>query len=87
MTSGSPATVLITGAAGFLGSHLCEQFLAREWRVVAVDNLLTGVAANLDQLIGDQPVICKRGDGAVGSVAHHVDAGPCARELLTDGLP
>ncbi len=50
MTSRSPATVLITGAAGFLGSHLCEQFLAREWQVVAVDNLLTGVAKNLDHL-------------------------------------
>ena len=48
----SPA-VLITGAAGFLGSHLCEHFLARDWRVLGIDNLLTGVAGNLAHLQGD----------------------------------
>ena len=49
----SPATMLITGAAGFLGSHLCDHFLAHRWRVVGVDNLLTGTARNLTHLDGD----------------------------------
>ncbi|TMB73823.1 MAG: NAD-dependent epimerase/dehydratase family protein, partial [Chloroflexi bacterium] len=46
----SSPQVLITGAAGFLGSHLCDRFLSQEWRVVGIDNLLTGVAGNLDHL-------------------------------------
>jgi dTDP-glucose 4,6-dehydratase len=51
--SGSPPTVLITGAAGFLGSHLCDYFLARDWHVVGADNLLTGAAGNLAHLADD----------------------------------
>lgn len=43
-------TAVITGGAGFIGSHLCERFIARGWRVVAVDNLITGSAKNLDGL-------------------------------------
>jgi dTDP-glucose 4,6-dehydratase len=39
---------LITGGAGFIGSHLCERFLAEGHDVVAVDNLLTGNLENLD---------------------------------------
>jgi dTDP-glucose 4,6-dehydratase len=34
--------VLITGAAGFLGSHLCERFLKEGMYVIAMDNLITG---------------------------------------------
>jgi dTDP-glucose 4,6-dehydratase len=41
---------LVTGGAGFLGSHLCDALLAEGWRVVAVDNLLTGRLANFDHL-------------------------------------
>ncbi len=41
---------LITGGAGFIGSHLCERFLAEGHHVVAVDNLITGDLANLDHL-------------------------------------
>src|SRR4051812_46454247 len=41
---------LITGGAGFIGSHLCERFLAEGHEVVAVDNLITGDLANLDRL-------------------------------------
>ncbi|HVP50956.1 MAG TPA: UDP-glucuronic acid decarboxylase family protein [Terriglobales bacterium] len=41
---------LVTGGAGFLGSHLCEALLAEGESVVAVDNLLTGRAANLAHL-------------------------------------
>ncbi|HXQ28961.1 MAG TPA: UDP-glucuronic acid decarboxylase family protein [Gemmatimonadales bacterium] len=39
--------VLVTGAAGFLGSHLCERLLAAGHRVVGLDNYVTGSAANL----------------------------------------
>jgi len=39
---------VVTGGAGFLGSHLCDALLDRGWRVVAMDNLLTGSLANLD---------------------------------------
>jgi dTDP-glucose 4,6-dehydratase len=41
---------LVTGGAGFLGSHLCDALLAESWKVVVVDNLLTGRRANLDHL-------------------------------------
>ena len=41
---------VVTGGAGFLGSHLCERLLADGWQVVCVDNLVTGTAANIAQL-------------------------------------
>ena len=43
--------VLITGGAGFLGSHLCEHFLAQGSTVIAVDNLLTGRLENIEHLL------------------------------------
>ncbi|HEX7418319.1 MAG TPA: UDP-glucuronic acid decarboxylase family protein [Thermoanaerobaculia bacterium] len=43
---------LITGGAGFLGSHLCELFLARGHEVVCIDNFITGSPANIQHLIG-----------------------------------
>ncbi|MFM7060161.1 MAG: UDP-glucuronic acid decarboxylase family protein [Actinomycetes bacterium] len=43
---------VVTGGAGFLGSHLCARLLDRGYEVVAVDNLLTGRRANLDDLAG-----------------------------------
>jgi dTDP-glucose 4,6-dehydratase len=45
--------VVITGGAGFLGSHLCERFLAEGSRVTAVDNLLTGSRDNVTHLLDD----------------------------------
>jgi len=44
------ATSLVTGGAGFLGSHLCEALLGRGQRVVCVDNLETGSLANIEHL-------------------------------------
>ena len=43
--------VLITGGAGFLGSHLCDNFLAQGARVIAVDNLITGSLENISHLM------------------------------------
>ena len=43
-------TVLITGAAGFLGSHLCDYFLSKNYKVLGVDNLITGNIKNLSHL-------------------------------------
>src|SRR5437868_2727569 len=46
------ARALITGGAGFLGSHLCELFLERGHEVICIDNLITGNPANIQHLIG-----------------------------------
>ncbi len=42
--------VLITGAAGFLGSHLCDKFIAEDFQVIAMDNLITGDLKNIAHL-------------------------------------
>ncbi|MDQ2751867.1 MAG: SDR family oxidoreductase [Bacteroidota bacterium] len=42
--------ILITGAAGFLGSHLCDRFLAEGYLVIAMDNLITGNLQNIEHL-------------------------------------
>ena len=44
--------VLITGAAGFLGSHLCDRFLKEGYHVVAMDNFITGDKKNIEHLLG-----------------------------------
>ena len=44
--------VLITGAAGFLGSHLCDKFFNEGFEVIAMDNLITGDLRNLEHLNG-----------------------------------
>ncbi len=44
--------VLVTGGAGFLGSHLCDRFLAEGHTVIAVDNLITGNTRNIAHLAG-----------------------------------
>ena len=46
--------ILITGGAGFLGSHLCEFLLGERHEVVAMDNLLTGRVENISHLIGEK---------------------------------
>jgi UDP-glucose 4-epimerase len=46
------STVLVTGGAGFIGSHLCDRLLAEGHRVVAVDDLATGRIANLGEARG-----------------------------------
>jgi dTDP-glucose 4,6-dehydratase len=42
--------ILITGAAGFIGSHLCDRFIAEDYEVIAMDNLITGKLSNIEHL-------------------------------------
>ena len=42
--------ILITGAAGFLGSHLCDRFIKEGYAVVAMDNFITGSVENIQHL-------------------------------------
>jgi len=45
--------VLITGGAGFIGSHLCDKFINEGFLVIAMDNLITGDIKNINHLIGN----------------------------------
>lgn len=45
--------VLIAGAAGFLGSHLCDRFISDGMEVLGMDNFITGSMENLEQLMGN----------------------------------
>ena len=46
-------TILITGAAGFLGSHLCDYFLSKNYKVLGIDNLITGSLKNVSHLVSN----------------------------------
>jgi len=74
----APRRAVITGGAGFIGSHLCERFLAEGYEVVCVDNLLTGRPKNVEHLF-DEPLFTFIGtdvsagigvDGPVWAVLH-----------------
>ncbi|MFY0672435.1 MAG: SDR family oxidoreductase [Bacteroidia bacterium] len=47
-------TVLITGAAGFLGSHLCDKFIGKGYKVIGMDNLITGSLNNISHLFSNE---------------------------------
>jgi len=46
--------ILITGGAGFLGSHLCDKFIGKGYDVICMDNLITGSTDNIAHLIGNE---------------------------------
>src|SRR5262245_15353325 len=70
--------VLITGGAGFIGSHLCERFLAEGHDVVCLDNFITGNPVNVQHLVGNPRFTCVRHnisnpieiDGPIDNILH-----------------
>ncbi len=54
MSKNRPRRALVTGGAGFIGSHLCRRLVDEGWAVIAFDNLLTGRVANIDALLGHE---------------------------------
>ena len=66
---------VITGGAGFIGSHLVDRFLRDGHEVVAIDNLCTGAPANLDDAVENARLTFVRADATAGlPVQGHVDA-------------
>ena len=53
MSERSAGRAVVTGGAGFLGSHICERLLADGWDVVCLDNFLTGSPANIEHLLSN----------------------------------
>ena len=47
-------TAVVTGGAGFLGSHLCDRLLKEGLKVICIDNLLTGSTNNISHLFGNE---------------------------------
>lgn len=62
MSKGRQSRALITGGAGFIGSHLTDELLRRGWAVTLVDNFSTGQEANIEHLRGEGRVSLVRGD-------------------------
>jgi dTDP-glucose 4,6-dehydratase len=75
---GRPKRAVVTGGAGFLGSHLCQGLLARGFQVLCLDNFLTGTPANIAHLLENPGFQLVRADvtqylyvaGPVGYVLH-----------------
>src|SRR3954466_6158297 len=53
MTDQARGRAVVTGGAGFLGSHICERLLNDGWEVVCIDNFLTGTPANVEHLLSN----------------------------------
>jgi dTDP-glucose 4,6-dehydratase len=63
---------VVTGGAGFLGSHLCDRLIAEGWDVLAIDNMVTGVEDNVAHLAGNKKFQLVKAD-----VSKYIDvAGP-----------
>ena len=59
---------IVTGGAGFLGSHLCDRLIDRGWDVLSIDNLVTGSEKNLTHLLGHPRFQMRRHD-----VSRHIE--------------
>ncbi|HEX6488840.1 MAG TPA: UDP-glucuronic acid decarboxylase family protein [Candidatus Dormibacteraeota bacterium] len=57
---------VVSGGAGFIGSHLCDALLARGWEVLAIDSLLTGSERNVEHLAAEPRFQLARADVAAG---------------------
>lgn len=55
-------TAVVTGGAGFLGSHLCDKLIAENIKVICIDNLLTGSMENIEHLIGNEDFLFVKHD-------------------------
>ncbi|MFC1711432.1 SDR family NAD(P)-dependent oxidoreductase [Patescibacteria group bacterium] len=55
-------TVIITGGAGFIGSHLCDEYIKRNYKVVCVDNFITGNKNNIKHLIDNPSFLLLKAD-------------------------
>jgi dTDP-glucose 4,6-dehydratase len=84
--------ILVTGAAGFLGSHLCDALLGSGHSVVAVDNLLTGRKENLQHLARDSKFefveqdICKPFDLGHVDQIYHLASPASPVDYMTHGI-
>lgn len=74
MVDGEPRRIVVTGGAGFLGSHVCEKVLERGDHVICVDNFLTGVRANVEGLERERRFELVEADVSVGPIP--VEPGP-----------
>ncbi len=85
--------VLVTGGAGFLGSHLCDALLAEGHTVVCVDNLLTGRARNLQHLRQEprfefqQADVCKPFDSGKVDYVFHFASPASPVDYMVHGVP
>ncbi len=62
MDNNSKKRVLITGGAGFLGSHLCDRYLREGYQVICMDNLSTGSASNIEHLFSNEDFLFVKHD-------------------------